>query len=145
MTKRLILLAATAFFFFASSDRLAAQAPDKEKDAKASDSKDKCDAAATKEESSVTDHTLHIGGQTIPYKATASTTMLQERKGRTDGLAVFRRLHAQRRERSQPAPSLIPLQRRSRLRDDVAAHGRLRSAPRRHCGRRRSLRPRRTS
>jgi carboxypeptidase C (cathepsin A) len=86
MTKRLILLAAAAFFFFASSHRLAAQAPDKDKDAKASDIKYKCDAAATKEESSVTDHTIRIGAQTIPYKATASTTMLKNDKGDPTGL-----------------------------------------------------------
>jgi carboxypeptidase C (cathepsin A) len=63
-----------------------AQAPDK--DAKAPDAKpaDKCDAAATKEESSVTDHSIRIGGQTIPYKATASTTLLKNDKGDATGL-----------------------------------------------------------
>jgi carboxypeptidase C (cathepsin A) len=39
------------------------------------------DAATPKEESSVTDHTIRIGGQTIPYKATASTTLLKDDKG----------------------------------------------------------------
>jgi carboxypeptidase C (cathepsin A) len=36
--------------------------------------------AAPKEESSVTDHTIHIGSQTISYKATASTTLLKNDK-----------------------------------------------------------------
>ncbi|HUN96066.1 MAG TPA: hypothetical protein VMU69_07485, partial [Bradyrhizobium sp.] len=36
--------------------------------------------AAAKEESSVTEHTIQIGGQTIPYKATASTTLLKNAK-----------------------------------------------------------------
>ncbi|HEV2197668.1 MAG TPA: hypothetical protein VGR55_18930 [Candidatus Acidoferrum sp.] len=37
-------------------------------------------AAPPKEESSVTDHTIKIGGQTIPYKATASTILLKNEK-----------------------------------------------------------------
>ncbi len=37
--------------------------------------------AAPKEESSVTEHTIKIGGQTIPYKANASTTFLKDEKG----------------------------------------------------------------
>ena len=145
MTKRLIPLAAAAFFLFASSHRLAAQAPDKERDAKASDSKDKCDAAATKEESSVTEHTIRIGGQTISYKATASTTLLKNDKGEPTGLDVLRRLHAQRRERSEPRARFLSLQRRTGLGHDVAAHGRIRAAPRAHRGRRRSRLLRRTS
>src|SRR5579883_1787527 len=36
--------------------------------------------AAAKEESSVTEHSIRIGGQTIPYKATASTTLLKNEK-----------------------------------------------------------------
>src|SRR5256886_13946073 len=42
------------------------------------------DAAAVappKEESSVTDHSIKIGGQTIPYKATAQTILLKDDKG----------------------------------------------------------------
>src|SRR6266576_1204353 len=41
------------------------------------------DAAAVappKEESSVTDHSIKIGGQTIPYKATAQTILLKDDK-----------------------------------------------------------------
>lgn len=36
--------------------------------------------APPKEESSVTDHTIRLGGETIPYKATASTTLLKNDK-----------------------------------------------------------------
>src|SRR5215475_4430524 len=61
-------------------------AQEKEKDAKAPEAKgtEKCDAE--KEESSVTDHTIRIGGQNIPYKATASTTLLKNEKGDATGL-----------------------------------------------------------
>src|SRR5262249_16267069 len=34
-----------------------------------------------KEEISVTDHTIKIGGQTIPYKAAAQTILLKDEKG----------------------------------------------------------------
>ncbi|MGH9711788.1 MAG: S10 family peptidase [Candidatus Acidiferrales bacterium] len=37
--------------------------------------------APPKEESSVTEHTIKLGGQTISYKATASTTLLKDEKG----------------------------------------------------------------
>src|SRR5262249_54472631 len=47
---------------------------------------EKCDAAATKEESSATDHSIRVGGQTISYKATASTTLLKNDKGEPTGL-----------------------------------------------------------
>src|SRR5215467_2003259 len=61
-------------------------AQDKDKDAKAAENKgpEKCEAA--KEDSSVTDHTIKIGPQTIPYKATASTTLLKNDKGDYTGL-----------------------------------------------------------
>lgn len=39
-----------------------------------------------REESSVTEHILRIGGQSIPYKATASTTLLKDEKGEPTGL-----------------------------------------------------------
>ena len=35
------------------------------------------DTAPPKEDSSTTDHTIQLGGQTIPYKATASTTLIK--------------------------------------------------------------------
>jgi carboxypeptidase C (cathepsin A) len=86
MRKNWILCVAAIFLCFAQAARAAAQAPDK--DAKAAEAKpaEKCDAVATKEESSVTDHTIRIGGQTIPYKATAGTTLLKNDKGDPTGL-----------------------------------------------------------
>ena len=41
---------------------------------------------APKEESSVTDHTIRIGSQTIAYKATASTTLLKDEKDEPSAL-----------------------------------------------------------
>ena len=46
-------------------------------DAKPSDPKATADVSAPKEETSTTDHTIQLGGQTIPYKATASTTLIK--------------------------------------------------------------------
>lgn len=58
-----------------------AQAEPQEKDAKASDkTADAAAPPAPKEESSVTDHSIKIGGQTIPYKATAATILLKNEK-----------------------------------------------------------------
>ncbi len=42
--------------------------------------------ASTKEESSVTEHTITIGGKVIPYKATASTIQLKNDAGEPIGL-----------------------------------------------------------
>jgi carboxypeptidase C (cathepsin A) len=47
---------------------------------------EKCDEKSTKEEWSVTDHSIKIGGQTIPYKASAGTTLLKNDKGDPTGL-----------------------------------------------------------
>jgi carboxypeptidase C (cathepsin A) len=59
-----------------------------EKDAK--DTKDakpaEASSAPAKEESSVTEHTIKIGGQTIPYKATAQTILLKDDKGEPTAL-----------------------------------------------------------
>jgi carboxypeptidase C (cathepsin A) len=68
--------------------RIAAQEP--AKDAKPADAKP-ADAkpgpeAPPKEESSVTDHTIRLGGQNIAYKATASTTLLKDEKGEPTAL-----------------------------------------------------------
>jgi carboxypeptidase C (cathepsin A) len=66
--------------------RLNAQAPEQKQETKGQENKppEKCEAA--KEESSVTDHSIRIGSQTIPYKATASTTLLKNDKGEPNGL-----------------------------------------------------------
>ena len=63
-----------------------AQAQEREGKAPETKAADKCDAASTKEDTSVTDHTIRIGGQTISYKATASTTQLKNEKGEVTGL-----------------------------------------------------------
>jgi carboxypeptidase C (cathepsin A) len=56
-----------------------------DKDEKSADKDKKAAQAAPppvpKEESSVTDHTIKLGGQTIPYKATAQTVQLKDDKG----------------------------------------------------------------
>jgi carboxypeptidase C (cathepsin A) len=57
--------------------------PAQDKDAKPAEKPADAAAAATpapKEESSVTDHSIKIGSQTIPYKATAATILLKNEK-----------------------------------------------------------------
>ena len=65
-----------------------APAPAQERGARTPEarSEEKCDPATTKEESSVTEHSIRVGGQTISYKATASTTLLKNDKGEPTGL-----------------------------------------------------------
>jgi hypothetical protein len=77
MKKSLYLCAAGILLWYAHAMPLAAQAPEREAKAPEAKPADKCDAATAKEESSVTDRTIKIGGQSIPYKATASTTLLK--------------------------------------------------------------------
>jgi carboxypeptidase C (cathepsin A) len=86
MKKSWILCAAAIFLCLGQAARVAAQTPEKDTKTPEAKAPDKCDAAATKEESSVTDHTIRIGGQSIPYKATASTTLLKNDKGDATGL-----------------------------------------------------------
>ena len=86
--------------------------------------------ASMKEESSVTDHTIRIDGQVIPYKATAFTIQIKNAGRRTDRPHVRGRLHAQRRQGPGHAARFVLLQRRPGLGIDVAAHGRVRSPPR---------------
>jgi carboxypeptidase C (cathepsin A) len=76
---RLASLFALALAFVTSATISMAQ----EKDAKPADKPADAAAggAAAKEESSVTDHSIKIGGQTIPYKATAQTILLKDEKG----------------------------------------------------------------
>src|SRR5271168_1462264 len=84
MKKIFSILGIAGLLVWGQPGRLAAQAPEgRAPEAKAPD---KCDEKATKEESSVTDHSIKIGGQTIPYKATASTTLLKNDKGDPTGL-----------------------------------------------------------
>ncbi len=81
LRKFFVLVALAAPLALGVAPFAAAQEPDKsdksEKDAKPADAKP---TPEPKEESSVTDHTIKIGGQTIAYKATASTTLIKDDK-----------------------------------------------------------------
>jgi len=73
-------------FAFGQPAPIAAQSTPQESKPAASkpdDAKPAADAESEKpkEEASSTDHTIQLGGQTIPYKATASTIMLKDDKG----------------------------------------------------------------
>jgi carboxypeptidase C (cathepsin A) len=63
--------------------QISAQDSDKSEtsDKEAKPAKPAPEPPAPKEESSVTEHTIRIGGQTISYKATASTTLIKDDKG----------------------------------------------------------------
>jgi carboxypeptidase C (cathepsin A) len=74
--RSLSVLLALALPLCAFTSRVQAQ----EKDAKAGEKSADTPSAPPKEESSVTDHTIKIGGQTIPYKATASTILIKNDK-----------------------------------------------------------------
>jgi len=78
-----------AFLLCGWAVRIAAQEAPKEAasgEGKPADAKTAPAAPEPKEESSVTDHSIRIGGQTIPYKATASTTLLKNDKGEPTAL-----------------------------------------------------------
>jgi carboxypeptidase C (cathepsin A) len=83
-----VVAAAFIFCFGAPQGSFAQQAerPDREARTPEAKSPDGCDAAATKEDSSVTDHTIRLGGQAIPYKATAGFTLLKNDKGEATAL-----------------------------------------------------------
>src|SRR5216683_7759638 len=73
-----------------SMTAIAAGALAQEKDAKpAEKSAEAASAAPPKEESSVTDHTIKIGGQTIPYKATAATILFKHEKDEPTALVYY--------------------------------------------------------
>src|SRR5215472_9098100 len=65
-----------------------APAPAQERGARTPEARpeEKCDANTYKEESSVTEHSIRVGGQSLSYKATASTTLLKNDKGEPTGL-----------------------------------------------------------
>ena len=87
MRRILSLGAVTIFLFFGLAARLAGQAPEKE--SKAAEAKVTSEAALPKEESSITEHTVRIGGQTIPYKATAATILLKDEKGEANASIFY--------------------------------------------------------
>ncbi|MGA8453291.1 MAG: hypothetical protein WA744_18265 [Candidatus Acidiferrales bacterium] len=87
--KRIFGVCAVALLLCGQAMRVAAQEPSKDTkpaaDAKAGEAKSS-EANPPKEESFVTDHSIRIGGQTIAYKATASTTLLKDEKGEPTAL-----------------------------------------------------------
>ncbi|MFZ0735871.1 MAG: hypothetical protein WCA98_13920 [Candidatus Acidiferrales bacterium] len=72
-------VAAATILFLSCGYSTSVRAQDQGKETKSAEAKPTTEPPAPppKEESSVTDHTIKIGGQTIPYKATASTTLLK--------------------------------------------------------------------
>ncbi|HTX16683.1 MAG TPA: hypothetical protein VMD77_15390 [Candidatus Baltobacteraceae bacterium] len=84
--RRAFLLAALAIGLISTQARAVfaqAEEPSKEAagaQAKPAETKPAPEPTTPKEESSVTDHTIRLGGETIPYKATASTTLLKNDK-----------------------------------------------------------------
>jgi carboxypeptidase C (cathepsin A) len=73
-----------------SMTAIAAGALAQEKDAKPAEKPaEAAPAAPPKEESSVTDHSIKIGGQTIPYRATAATILLKNEKDEPTALVYY--------------------------------------------------------
>ncbi|MFZ0635109.1 MAG: hypothetical protein WA755_05945 [Candidatus Acidiferrales bacterium] len=72
-------VAAATILFLSCGYSTSVRAQDQGKDTKSAEAKPTTEPPAPppKEETSVTDHTIKIGGQMIPYKATASTTLLK--------------------------------------------------------------------
>src|SRR5260370_1859313 len=69
---------------------IAMTARGQDKDAKPADKpSETAPAAPPKEESSVTDHSIKIGSQTIPYKATAATILLKNEKDEPTALIYY--------------------------------------------------------
>ena len=84
--KNLALLLALTLLMGVINPELRAQ----EKDAKPGDKPAEAAAPApAKEESSITDHTIKIGGQAIPYKATAATILLKNEKDEPAAVIYF--------------------------------------------------------
>ncbi|MFZ0333328.1 MAG: hypothetical protein WAN10_05895 [Candidatus Acidiferrales bacterium] len=77
-----------ALFFFLGYTKIAsAQMPDNA--AKADEKKAADTMQDSKEQSSVTEHSIRVGGQTIPYKATAGTITLKDAKGEPTGSMFY--------------------------------------------------------
>src|SRR5258708_16835917 len=84
--KNLSVLLALALSMTATTAGARAQ----DKDAKPTEKPAETAAAAPpKEESSVTDHIIKLGGQTIPYKATAATILLKNEKDEPTALVYY--------------------------------------------------------
>lgn len=91
--RRIFPIGVAVFFallmFFGHSRIASAQMPDQAKAPEAKQAKAPEANDQTKEQSSVTEHTLRIGGQTIPYKATAGTIILKDAKGEPTGSMFY--------------------------------------------------------
>jgi len=74
------------FLIFAHAPAATAQAP---QDKSKTDKKCVHPEAQPKETSSVTEHSMTLDGQTIPYKATAGTILLKNDKGEPTGLMFY--------------------------------------------------------
>ncbi len=84
MRKILSLVVVLMCLFWGQTTILAGQEPEKESKPvaeKPSGEKSAAESAKPKEESSVTEHSIRIAGETIPYKATAATILLKDDKG----------------------------------------------------------------
>ena len=83
-TRLTLLCAAASLFAFAPANSFA-----QEKESKPAEKSAEPAAAAPKEESSVTDHSIKIAGQTIPYKATVGSLLLKNEKDEPAALLFF--------------------------------------------------------
>src|ERR1700730_16112058 len=86
---RLTALSATLLLSFAPFAAAAQEhAKEKEKETKSVEKEKPAEPTPPppKEESSVTEHSIKIGGQTIPYKAIAGTILLKNKKGEPQAL-----------------------------------------------------------
>ncbi|MGB6877038.1 MAG: hypothetical protein WBD87_13500 [Candidatus Acidiferrales bacterium] len=75
------------FLFLGYAKTASAQMPDSA--AKAEDKKAADTAQDSKEQSSVTEHSIRVDGQTIPYKATAGTIILKDAAGEPTGSMFY--------------------------------------------------------
>jgi carboxypeptidase C (cathepsin A) len=64
----------------------AANAQEKEQKSATKKEEETAETKVPKEESSVTEHTIRLGGQTIPYKATAQTILIKDEKGEPEAM-----------------------------------------------------------
>src|ERR1700675_1204630 len=83
-TRLTLLCAAAVLFAFAPTNSLA-----QEKESKPAEKSAEPAAAPPKEESSITDHSIKIAGQSIPYKATVGSLLLKNEKGEPEALLFF--------------------------------------------------------
>lgn len=81
MKRHLGLLFLTVLTALGQTTLLRAQETNKNEEKPAAVKKSASETAKPKEKSSVTEHTIRIGGATIPYKATAGTILLKDDKG----------------------------------------------------------------